>query len=1821
MGSRLSGILCVCFVSCAVSAQVVVREEATAVHLAKATTVAVEIANSSTSPLQAVVTLEWVSPEDKPDITARRTIVLDPGDSKIEIPLPLAATNNPLTERLRYNVIPGEKNYTAFNPQTGVLSLPEIANESFVLSVVTANVPRRGKPYSIHVLASHPVTHKPASGVAISCGETAAVTGADGVAVLQIPVEDSGDGEEITVKAKLGDYVQTRELSLIARLDTVNIYTDKPLYQPGQTMHMRILSLSSAGPVRANFEHEIRVLDERQDMLFDAKVKTSRFGIASADWLIPSNATSGRYTIRVGSDDDDSTFDQEVEIRRYELPSFRVNVKPDRAFYLMGQKAVVDIAAEYLFGKPVETGTARVTPEDSDEAIAAGELNGGHFIASIDASELPEHLQFSDRRLVAYVTDKSTNRIEQHKFDLRVSRFPVNLYIAKQEETQHEEIVYVSTYLPDGRPARASVSVVADGKTLATGEANRYGLAKLTFPRGAYESIAVRATTTDGGAEQPLPPFPDPDSRLWLETDHILYSAGQTVKCRITGEAKGAPVLLLAWNSAGQTVLSKELTLTAGGAEIDINYEARFGNQLSIGISSPALNSAAARTVIFVGAAGFKVRATSGAATYRPGDMATVKFETSNVAALGLAIVDESVAERVQADSVSRRWFDHDMTNEPDIAGIRQRDLASLSPSQIDDDLQLVAAVLVSEPAFASNGDDLRAQIKDAFLRTSENALAPLQNVLDKHYADTLEFPRNEDELRSILGYAYITAYDPWMRPWYPEFAIEGSDYVLRFVSSGPDKRRGTADDFVGLELRRGWFTPYRGLIAQQLKQLTDYPAAGGEFKAVIHKAGVDFDELRDPWGSSLRVAIDYQQQRRVIRILSAGPDARWGTADDLVLAEFSGFYFHGAEHKIGQAIFAQSGFPKDEAGVRSRLRDAGVDFDSLRDPWGHRYYIAVSTEDFWSDNIEIYTYAEYQRRIEERRAVTPVKRHSLVVQIRSAGADGISGTHDDFDVAAFRNVAQDEKVSVSPEQTNRLPQGHVAGSGTIHGWVLDPAGAGIPRAHLILNGLYESETGQNGEYEFSAVPPGVYELLAESPGFQRYELAGLPVEADRITQANIVLNVGVVAETVEVSARPAMLATASATVAAIKQPISTPHVREYFPETLFWAPELITGKDGSASIQVKLADSVTTWRVAVIASTMDGEIAESNAEIRAFQPLVVDLDVPRVLTAGDSVSIPIPIHNYTGQAQKVTVSNALAQSLGSGRSAREQLTIPASSSAEAVLSLHASSSADRAPVQVSAIGRSASDAVKRAIDIHPDGERRDKVVNGVATANQPLQIEIPANAIPGSLQAQVTIYPSLLSRILASVRALLTRPYGCAEQTISSTYPNLLFLRALRRTKLDGGDLAARAQKNLRDGYERLLNYQDADGAFSYWGRQDQPDAALTAYALQFLLDAKEMISVDEDRLERVSKWLANHPAGDSSVRALRLRSLLLGGNSRDLDEDLGKMAREAARWNDPYAVAQLALAAMSAGKSELAKDAIADLRKSARDEQGTAYWDLPANTPFHGWGAAGRIETTALAISALANWRDINGGNSELNTLIDRGVLFLFRTAGTDGAWPTTQATVQALDALLAVWKGVEQRSRTTILVSVNKEPGMPVVLEAANAVQGPVTIDVSRFARSGAINQISFSGGEALIQVQAAASWYEPWTGPAKAKTLNFALNCGPAILAINQMTQCAVSVGRKAFRGYGMLIANIGLPPGADVDRASLTALVDAGTLDSFEIAPDHVAIYIWPKAADAHFRFGFRPRFAMHAKAAQSELYDYYNPDETVVLQPLEFQVK
>jgi hypothetical protein len=106
-------------------------------------------------------------------------------------------------------------------------------------------------------------------------------------------------------------------------------------------------------------------------------------------------------------------------------------------------------------------------------------------------------------------------------------------------------------------------------------------------------------------------------------------------------------------------------------------------------------------------------------------------------------------------------------------------------------------------------------------------------------------------------------------------------------------------------------------------------------------------------------------------------------------------------------------------------------------------------------------------------------------------------------------------------------------------------------------------------------------------------------------------------------------------------------------------------------------------------------------------------------------------------------------------------------------------------------------------------------------------------------------------------------------------------------------------------------------------------------------------------------------------------------------------------------------------------------------------------------------------------------------------------------------------------------------------------------------------------------------------------------------------------------CNVTAERVGPHGYGMMLAEIGLPPGADVDRESLEkAAQESGwSLNHYDVLPDRVIAYLWPRAGGLKFSFKFKPRYGVKAQTSPSALYDYYNPEARVVIAPSRVVVK
>ena len=141
--------------------------------------------------------------------------------------------------------------------------------------------------------------------------------------------------------------------------------SDKPVYQPGQVIHLRSLALAQPElkPV-AGHKVSYAIHDPKGNVIFRKQDVTSRFGIASADCPLADEILEGAYQIRCELGDTTSTLT--VEVKKYVLPKFKVELSLDQSYYQPGQKARGTINARYFFGKPVGDAETEITVDAAD---------------------------------------------------------------------------------------------------------------------------------------------------------------------------------------------------------------------------------------------------------------------------------------------------------------------------------------------------------------------------------------------------------------------------------------------------------------------------------------------------------------------------------------------------------------------------------------------------------------------------------------------------------------------------------------------------------------------------------------------------------------------------------------------------------------------------------------------------------------------------------------------------------------------------------------------------------------------------------------------------------------------------------------------------------------------------------------------------------------------------------------------------------------------------------------------------------------------------------------------------------------------------------------------------------------------------------------------------------------------------------------------------------------------------------------------------------------------------------------------------------------
>ena len=500
----------------------------------------------------------------------------------------------------------------------------------------------------------------------------------------------------------------------------------------------------------------------------------------------------------------------------------------------------------------------------------------------------------------------------------------------------------------------------------------------------------------------------------------------------------------------------------------------------------------------------------------------------------------------------------------------------------------------------------------------------------------------------------------------------------------------------------------------------------------------------------------------------------------------------------------------------------------------------------------------------------------------------------------------------------------------------------------------------------------------------------------------------------------------------------------------------------------------------------------------------------------------------------------------------------------------------------------------------------------------------VPDHAIVDSQSLWLKFYPSRFSEVVEGLEAIFQAPYGCFEQTSSTTYPNVLVLDYMKRTGRISPEVEMKARKYINAGYQRLLTFEVSGGGFEWFGRTPA-NVCLTAYGILEFTDMARVHPVDQAVIDRARKWLfaQQNPdgswqernrgwtwSGRGSMTAFVAWALAEAGDrSSNLDRALDYLRTHPNELANMYAKALAANAFLARNRNDAFGLELAEAIKNAAisDRKGMIRWTSDGYSVTYSHGSGMDMECTALCTTAL-----IKAGKWPQS--VKQALTWISSNKFANGTLGSTQATILAMRALLAGSEtslGQDFDSTVTILLNGHKVHSVQVTKENSDVVK---LLDLTKWLRRGG-NRIALEqapSGELPFQL-AGAYWLPSVSEPGKkrdsAEALEIDVHYDRTTLSVNDRLGCSVKAKNNTGRMINMAIIDLGIPPGFDVDTSTFEVLMRIGQIAKFDVTGNQVVLYLRELSTDKPFEFTYslRAKYPLRVQTPVGAVYEYYHP--------------
>ncbi|MBU1381307.1 Ig-like domain-containing protein, partial [Myxococcota bacterium] len=315
--------------------------------------------------------------------------------------------------------------------------------------------------------------------------------------------------------------------------------------------------------------------------------------------------------------------------------------------------------------------------------------------------------------------------------------------------------------------------------------------------------------------------------------------------------------------------------------------------------------------------------------------------------------------------------------------------------------------------------------------------------------------------------------------------------------------------------------------------------------------------------------------------------------------------------------------------------------------------------------------------------------------------------------------------------------------------------------------------------------------------------------------------------------------------------------IRTNFDALALFAPEVKTDAEGKASVELKLPDNLTRYRLMAVTVAGATKYGMSETNVTARLPLQLRQSPPRFLNFGDRFELPIVVQNQTGSPQDVKVAIRGYNVRFKGPKGLK-ITVPAGDRRELRFDV-ATDMPGTAKFEAVAVSGEGQDAASFSLPVWTPATTEGFATYGTIDKGAIIQpVQVPGNVVMefGGLNVQTS--STQLQALTDAVLYLYSYPYECAEQLAS----RILSIAALRDvlTAFQAAGLPAKdaIEAAMARDLTKLANMQNYDGGFGFWIRGQESWPFLTIHVAHAFLRAKEKgYAVNANVLSRAMSYL----------------------------------------------------------------------------------------------------------------------------------------------------------------------------------------------------------------------------------------------------------------------------------------------------------------------------------------------------------------------------